>query len=57
MSDLKALQYELGKVESRIDKLHETLSGCDWCCGGGDEETAELRRKEVKLRKALGITN
>ena len=57
MSDLKALQYELGKVESRIDKLHETLSGCDWCCGGGDEEMAELRRKEVKLRKALGITN
>lgn len=25
-------------VRARLAWMRENLSGCDWCCGGGDEE-------------------
>ena len=25
------------------EQMHRELSGCDWCCGGGDERLASLR--------------
>jgi len=24
-------------AKAQIQRLHETFSGCDWCCGGGDQ--------------------
>lgn len=30
------------EIRERIDWMQENLSGCDWCCGGGDEEMESL---------------
>lgn len=30
------------EIKQRIDWMNENLSGCDWCCGGGDEEMESL---------------
>ncbi len=35
-------------IRERLVQMRETLAGCDWCCGCGDEEwdalCAELER-------------
>lgn len=36
-------------VQSRMDWMEHNLDGCDWCCGGGDEEIATLCQREVAL--------
>ena len=41
-------------INTRIDVMHDTLSGCDWCCGGGDEEMAELRAELTRLEAEHG---
>lgn len=33
------------EIEARIDQMNETYEGCDWCCGGGNEEMEELRNE------------
>tara|TARA_R100000808_G_scaffold2906_1_gene10842 strand:+ start:136 stop:423 length:288 start_codon:yes stop_codon:yes gene_type:complete len=38
-------------AENRIDYLNDTLSGCDWCCGGGDDEVYFLT-SVIKLATA-----
>jgi len=32
----------LRQLGERLEHMRATLSGCDWCCGGGDEEWAAL---------------
>jgi hypothetical protein len=32
-------------IKERMNWLNENLNGCDWCCGGGDEEMEELREE------------
>lgn len=43
-------QKRIEEIRDRIEWMNENLSGCDWCCGGGDEEMAylvgELQRLE-----------
>jgi hypothetical protein len=35
-------------IRTRLAQMRDRLAGCDWCCGGGDEEwdalCAELER-------------
>lgn len=41
------------EIENRIDWMTENYFGCDWCCGGGDEEMLELQEelKELKSKE------
>ena len=41
---VKARQYKQGKAEVEIQRMRRELSGCDWCCGGGDKRLAHLYR-------------
>jgi hypothetical protein len=29
-------------IRAEMARMREELSGCDWCCGGGDEHWADL---------------
>ena len=35
--------------------LERTLSGCDWCCGGGREEMAEISKIAASSKHYLNI--
>lgn len=39
---LGTAEQRIEEIEERIAWMNENLSGCDWCCGGGDEEMEEL---------------
>jgi hypothetical protein len=29
-------------AKNKLEVMHKTLEGCDWCCGGGDDEAEFL---------------
>lgn len=37
------------EIRERICYMRENLSGCDWCCGGGDEEWDALVEELERL--------
>ena len=41
------------EVLARLEWMEETYYGCDWCCGGGDEEREYL----VERLSDLGFYN
>ncbi len=41
--------WTLEQVQARQQQMWDTLSGCDWCCGGGDQEMAFLNRVQLAL--------
>lgn len=47
------LELQLQEVRNRMDYMSENYSGCDWCCGGGDDEMAELVEEEKRLLQLL----
>ena len=30
------------EIQDRLEWMNDNLSGCDWCCGGGDQERSDL---------------
>ncbi len=40
---------KLAVIEARIAYMELNFSGCDWCCGGGDEEMRELMAEKKEL--------
>ena len=38
------------EIQDRIEWMQENLSGCDWCCGGGDQEMLELQEELATLQ-------
>ena len=46
--NVKDLEEERDALLARIKEMDATLEGCDWCCGGGDEEAAEIT---IRLRQ------
>lgn len=32
----------IAEINKELNRLDDTLVGCDWCCGGGDEEYQKL---------------
>lgn len=38
------------EIIARIEWMNENLSGCDWCCGGGDQEMEELQEELKQLQ-------
>lgn len=42
-------QARIDEIDNEIATMYETLEGCDWCCGGGDERLAELIDERNRL--------
>ena len=42
MSEVDELHAERERLLARVREMDDTLEGCDWCCGGGDEEMDEI---------------
>jgi len=34
-------------AKNYLRRMHHSLEGCDWCCGGGNEVAAELMKLTV----------
>ena len=47
------LRVSLGAVRQEINLICQNYSGCDWCCGGGDEALAYLEGVEDSLQQSL----
>ena len=43
------IEQRLDEIKRRMAWMSRNLEGCDWCCGGGDEEWAELQMEEERL--------
>lgn len=41
------------RIFKRLDWMYENYHGCDWCCGGGDEEKERLNEE----LKALNLSD
>ena len=54
---LHEVKNRLAQINKRRDWLMDNLEGCDWCCGGGDEEWEELRLEESVLKASLRCPN
>lgn len=58
MSEAEA-RAALVRARRHMAQLQRELSGCDWCCGGGDEMMSRLRADEAKalaILSAAGVT-
>ena len=51
---LKTIETELTEIDNRMEWMQDNYSGCDWCCGGGDEEMSQLseNKKALEAEKA-----
>jgi hypothetical protein len=51
------------EIKERMEWMERNLEGCDWCCGGGDEEYSKLLeelqmfRNEAKDRVQYILNN
>lgn len=43
-------------IIERINWMHENLEGCDWCCGGGDDEMNDLCNELDAIKAHLHIS-
>lgn len=41
----------IAEIEERIEWMRQNYHGCDWCCGGGDQEMEQLTEELTELRK------
>jgi len=47
---LKTIETELVEIDNRMEWMQDNYSGCDWCCGGGDDEMADLNSRKTYLQ-------
>lgn len=47
----ESLQEEKKRIQKEIEEMHATLSGCDWCCGGGNERMEDLKDRLAEIAK------
>lgn len=38
-------------IGDRLEWMSDNYEGCDWCCGGGDEEWDDLKQELVELEE------
>jgi hypothetical protein len=51
----QAVQARIEQIESRMNWMQDNYFGCDWCCGGGDEEMRALSKELRGLRRRSAI--
>ena len=52
----ESLQEEKKRIQDEIEEMHATLSGCDWCCGGGNWRMRELKDRLAEIAKLEALT-
>ena len=45
------IERRLRDIAKEIEHLNENLSGCDWCCGGGNARMKDLLRQKRNLEQ------
>lgn len=43
------VKSRLKEIEAHRQWLYDNLEGCDWCCGGGDNDLERLAEEEATL--------
>jgi hypothetical protein len=38
-------EVRLKEIEAEVEHIQATYSGCDWCCGGGDQAMVDLTKE------------
>ena len=51
-----AARWDLRATWAEMDELDLIYSGCDWCCGGGDEHMSRLGQRPRRLSRGYAIT-
>jgi hypothetical protein len=49
VEDRQYRNQQLREIPAELEHMSNTLNGCDWCCGGGDEEWASLMEELTLL--------
>lgn len=49
--EIDPIDLEIATLRNRIDWMYENYSGCDWCCGGGDDELEATHARIEELLK------
>jgi hypothetical protein len=44
----------IDEIIKTMTEMSETLEGCDWCCGGGDEQMEQLTDELTSLGAKRG---
>ena len=52
-NSIRQAQGELSSCYREMSRMKDELSGCDWCCGGGDEAIGDLRTKAEQAKTYL----
>ena len=52
---MNKLEAQRAWLLQELNNMQATLSGCDWCCGGGNERWAKLKAELQDVEKELGI--
>jgi hypothetical protein len=47
-------RQQLVSVRREMARMERDLSGCDWCCGGGDKDYGWERKREAQALAILG---
>ena len=48
-----ALEQERDALDARAAEMLETLVGCEWCCGGGDQEMGRINERIAEIEALL----
>lgn len=52
-TNTEALLVERDRLHARMDEMRDTYHGCDWCCGGGDEEMEWISARLDEIAAAV----
>jgi hypothetical protein len=47
---------QIKTIDDRLTHMSNTYEGCDWCCGGGDQEWDQLHKDRKELVEHLTKT-
>lgn len=53
IDELNRLHERLAEIAARREEMADTYEGCDWCCGGGDEEMTDLHEEETRITQRI----
>ena len=44
-AEVMTRQWRIGEINAELNRMLRDLSGCEWCCGGGNEKWHELHNE------------
>lgn len=56
MNEIKKINDKIKECQEQIDWCYDNYSGCDWCCGHGDEEVEDLYKEILRLEHKRKVT-